>query len=813
MGSESLSRQSVSVFALAAATLVFESTLTRLLGVAQYYHFAFLVVSLALLGFGASGTMLSVFPDLRQMPIHRLLFWAGIGFALGVGLAFATINWLPFDAYRIAWERRQIAFFALYYLALTFPFVISGLGVGAVLARASGKSHLIYATNLLGSAFGALVAPLILSLAGVPGAVLLSVCIGLVAAIPSFRMHLSKRWKWSGGLTIGSLCLGLISFGWLVAINWAGHSPLGIAISPYKGLAYARQYPGSELLFGRWNAISRLDVIANAGTRQLPGLSYQFDGSPPDQLGLSIDADALQPITLTAPRDFSAAAWMPEALAFDLSPDANVLVIEPGGGLGILQAMAGGATQVTAVVENSLIPQAVLETASEYDIYHHPQVDLVHETSRVYLQRSPENFDIVYLSLSDAYRPVTSGAYSLAEDYTLTVEAMHDVMAALSPEGIFVVTRWLQSPPSESIRLIATLVEALSEIGVTQPGDAILAYRSIQTMTVLVKPAGWDEIEVAVAGEFLESRRFDWVWGPDLQQQEINRFNRLPEPIYYTLTDELLSSEDSGNFYASYPYRISPARDDKPFFFHFFTNRQTEEILQTLGHTWQPFGGSGYLILYALLALVLTLSGTLIVLPLLWKQNMLGDFRITPKLRWHVLLYFSLLGIAFLFIEIPLIQRWILILGQPIYAFAVVVAALLTASGIGSMLAKQTWMTRRVIFSLLIVMIVSIILLTGRLSLWLSIWPMWGRVIATVIILVPLGLFMGVPFPLGLAWLEDQAPGLMTWAWAINGCASVIASVLAAILTLSFGFTQVLILGTAAYLGAWLILERTDYRR
>jgi len=876
-----LRRQNLSVAALAAATLLFESTLTRLLAVAQFYHFAFLVVSLALLGFGASGTLLSVFPRLRAVPLERLFIWAGVGFAAGVGVAYAGVNWLPFDSYSIAWERRQILFFLLYYLALTIPFLISGLGIGGALALTKGKSHLIYAANLLGSALGALLAPLFLSLAGVPGAVLMSALIGIFAALFLLENGDKRACSRSRVGLLSVFSVGLLSFGGLVAVNLGMLSPLGMKISPYKGLSYASQYPGSQQIYGRWNAISRLDVIENAGTRRLPGLSYQYLENPPPQLGLSIDADALQPITLIPPEAFDAAAWMPEALAFSLKPGAEALVLEPGGGLGVLQALAGGAGEVTAVVEDPSIQQAEAQTASEFDIYANADVRTISEPGRVFLHRDAGSYDIVYFPLTDAYRPVTSGAYSLAEDYDLTVEAFEDALDRLSPGGILVVTRWLQSPPSESLRLIATLAEALESQGRISPHEALIAYRGIQTITMLVKPEGWTAEELSAARDFMESRRFDWVWAPGIQLEQVNRFNKLPEPVYFFQVGDLLSSTWREGYYAIYPYNIRPAVDNRPFFFHFFTWEQTPQVLDTLGKTWQPFGGSGYLVLIALLVLVVLLSGLLILLPLALIRRsshnnepqseedqgydaehrnqrpggecrhqrephsfhrsaverlvgrstslQLGRLRMRrstepqsgdekgddaehrhqKRKTSRIFLYFALLGVAFLFVEIPLIQRWILLLGQPIYAFTTVVGVLLLSSGVGSAMAGAEWLPKRLAFGLLVLLALIVSLMMPLLSDLILGWPLWARQGAAFISLAPLGLLMGLPFPLGLAWLAEReyAPQWTPWAWAINGCASVVASVLAAIVTLSFGFTFVMLLGAGAYAGAWITLN------
>lgn len=791
---------------LAMAVLLFESTLTRLLAVAQFYHFAFLVISLALIGFGASGTLLGIFPRFQQMPLNRLMFLTGVGFTIGIGISYAGISWLPFDSYRIAWESRQIIFFIFYYLALTIPFFVSGLGIGAALSISRGQSHVVYAANLIGSAFGALLAPLVISCAGVPGSVLFSACLGLFLAwiaLGKIQFGYRKCWCWLLGGIFG---LGLLSFGGMIAVNQNSSVPLDMRISPYKGLSYARLFPGAALQYSRWNAVSRVDVVANAGTRRFPGLSYQYLNNLPPQLGLSIDGDTLQPVILSTVDEFDVAAWMPEALAYDLYPDADVLVMEPGGGLGVFQALAGGAEAVTAVMENELIADAVAHTSLGYNVYSDKRVKLIGEPGRSFLHQSDNAFDLVVFPLTDPYRPVSSGAYSLAESYLLTVESFIDAFKALHPDGMLVATRWLQSPPSESARLITTLIEALNRQNIFDAENRLLAYRSIQTMTVLIKPVGWTHAELAKARNFVESRRFDWVWSPDLQDYEINRYNHLPAPEYYRFVQALFSTDDREGFYREYPYQISPVVDNRPFFFHFYTRKQTTEVLQTLGHIWQPFGGSGFLILVVLLIFVVFLSIVLVLLPMLWKQKSLGFFRSTPKTRWQIFGYFSFLGIAFLFVEIPLIQQFILVIGQPIYAFAVVVAVLLISSGIGSMLSKKPWIRKRLVFSVLTGSIVVTTLTMHLLVNLVLFWPLWGRVVAAIIALFPIGLLMGMPFPLGLGKLEKEYH-LKSWAWAINGCSSVIASVLAAILTLSFGYNLVLLLGAVSYLSAGFIGE------
>ena len=709
-------------------------------------------------------------------------------------------------------------------------FFCSGVGIGAGLAIGGGRGHLIYAANLLGSALGVLLALIALALAGVPGAVLVSATIGLLpAAIGPVKLatrtgagnpaeaetpaKLGRDASKSLGRWIAAafLVAGAAGFIVLAALNAQARAPLGLVISPYKGLAYALRYPGAETVFGRWNAISRADVVVDAGTRLLPGLSYTFTGAPPPQVALSLDADSPQPITLIPAGAFVAADYLPEAVAFELRPGGRSLVLEPGGGLGVLQALAAtpdlSGQPVTAVMSNPLVREAVGQAAPSADVYAEPRVQTVIESPRVYLRRVGPSYDVIFLPLTDAYRPVSSGAYGLGETYGLTVEAFAGALARLAPDGVLAATRWLQTPPSESVRLIATLVEALARRGVARPGDSLVAYRGIQTITVLAQPDGWSAAELAAVREFTAARRYDLVWAPDVHAGEVNRFNRLPEPADYQAVRALLAAPDRDNFFAGYPFDIVPATDDHPFFNHFFKWRQTPEVLATLGRTWQPFGGSGYLILWALLALVLVFSAALILAPLALRRGARQADRNPVVSRGRVFAYFGLLGIAFLFVEIPLIQRWILLLGHATYAFAAVVLSLLFFSGLGSLLARAAWLPRRGAWVLLVLMaLLTPLLVVGLADTALG-WPPWARAAVAVIGLAPLGALMGLPFPRGVAWLEDGAPRLIPWAWAVNGAASVVASVLAAILALSSGFTVVLVLGAGCYAAAGVVLS------
>ena len=769
---------------LSAAALAFEITLTRLFSVTQWYHFAFLAVSVALLGYGASGTALSLAPRWATPPAGRRAAALSVLFSLSVAGAYLSLNHLPFDSYRIAWEQNQIVYLVVYYLALTAPFFCAGLVTGLLLTAHPERSSRLYAANLFGSALGGLAPVALLPLAG-EGMVLLIAALGLLAA--SVFLQTGSRSRVPRLALLAAGCL-------LVAATFYLPAPFHLRLSPYKGLSQVLRFPDAEITWQRWNAYSRVDRVASRSIHQAPGLSLSYDGPLPKEDGLFVDGDDLSPV-IEATEVQSFTGYLPAALPYRLRPGGRALIVEPRGGLDVWTALSQGAASVTAVESNPLLVEAAGE------VYRDPRVQVVTEEGRSYARRSRETFDVVHLALTDVYRPVTSGAYSLGERYDLTVEAFEDYLTRLRPGGLLVVERWLQLPPSEELRAGAIAVEALRRSGAGDPAAQLAAVRDWQVGLILVKKGALTPGELAAIRQFCQERGLDLVAMPGLREEEANRFNLLPEPVYFRAFQHLLAEPEA--LYAAQPYDVRPPTDDRPFFFHFFRWGQTQAVLQQLGRTWQPWGGSGYLVLIALLAVAMVASGALIVLPLAAGRRR-GTVR-GP--RGRVLAYFGLLGLGFLFVEIPLMQRFILFLGQPIYAFAAVIAALLFFSGLGS-LAVPRLGPRRTLPLLAAAILLYPLLLPVLFQALLGA-PLAVRLAATVVSLAPLGVLMGTPFPGGLAWLGRQAPGLVPWAWAVNGCTAVLASVLAALIALSAGFSWVLVGAAAAYGGAWVVFPRS----
>jgi spermidine synthase len=771
------------LFFISAGSLAFQVTLTRIFSLAQWYHFAFMAISLALLGIGASGSFLYIAPPSWKGRLAKLFPWFGPAFSASVLFSYLAANYIPFDSYRIAWEPIQYFYLLAYFLAISLPFFWSGLSVGVSLAAFPARSATLYAASLGGSALGCILPLATLPTVGGEGSVVACAMIGMLAWLGSV-----KGWR-----KIPASFLGLLLI--LLAFNLP--SFLEIKLSPYKELSQTLHQKGAKLLLRRWNAFSRIDVVDAPTIHSAPGLSLSFQGKLPPQKAIFIDGSDPTPVTSVANLDFL--DHTPSALPHLLRPRAKVLILEARGGFEVLTALKLGAPQITAVEGNPLVIWAVQDFLGEFSggIYRNPAVKVVNVEGRSFLKSTDEKFDLIILSLADSRRVITSGAYSLSENYLYTLEAFEDYLNHLTDDGILVVHRWFQVPPSESLKVGALAVKALKKAGVENPAPHLIALRSWATVLILVgkRPFTVEEIERVKA--FCRGK-FDLVYYQGMREEEANVYNVLPEPYHYRAFLSLLRDEDE--FVKAYPFDISPPTDDRPFFFHFFRWVQTPHILRMMGKVWLPFGGSGYLVLLILLGVAAFAAVAFIIFPLKFAPS---PGAIPLRVWAGVLAYFGLLGIGYIMVEVPLIQKLILFLDRPIYAFSIVVASLLVSSGVGSLLSgRAPWS-----FALLAVSVLAFIYpwVIGKVFPGLIGLPLALRVILAGVILSPLGLLMGIPFPRGIREVSERRPNLIPWAWGVNGSLSVVGSILAAMLALSFGFRWALTAGSLAYLGTWLV--------
>ena len=468
----------VGVASLSAGVLLLELTLTRIYSVTQGYHFAFLAVSLGLLGFGTSGTLLFLAPRLWRGG-GRLLLASSAGlFSLTAVGSYWALDVIPFDAYLLVVEPSMFVYLALFYLVPAVPFLFAGLALGGALSMDPGRAARLYGASLTGSGIGALLA-LGGPAANGPGDALAAVSLLGAAALLALSV----------GAGVTRMAAAAAASMALAAAGLVLPQVVELEMSQYKTLPRVLDQVGSTLEWTGWNAFSRVDFVSADALHQAPGLSFAFSGALPRQSAMTTDGDNLTSLTASSPADAEFTAFLPGAVAYRLVELPRVLVIEPGGGLDVLTALHHGAREVVAVVGNPLEAELLRGRAAEAagGVFESPQVTVVQANPRTYLARHDDRFDVVVVSLRDAFRPITAGAYSLSENYLYTTEAFRDYVEHLVPNGVLVVTRWAQLPPSEEMRAAAGLIEAIEDGRRTDADGSLAAIRTLQTLTVVAK--------------------------------------------------------------------------------------------------------------------------------------------------------------------------------------------------------------------------------------------------------------------------------------------------------------------------------------
>ena len=803
MNKEGRLRGSLGVFLVSLAALSFELAMSRLFSVALWYHFAFMVVSLALLGYGASGSFLAVFPGFLHRKPGLFFSLSAMLFSAASVTAYLAVNLIPFDPFRIAWDRLQLVYLFVDYLVLSVPFFFAGLCVAGALTHWAGDEGRIYCADLVGAGVGSLLVLFVCARLGGGGIVTVpAVLASLGAVVFSLRRPLCV---WSLSLSLGLLVV-------LLCITGLQPSFLRVRMSPYKSLRIALSYPESRILETRWNAFSRVDVVESSMVRFAPGLSLTFQEAIPPQLGITVDGDNMTAITRYDGHKTSVAfvRHLPDALVYRMRPVERALVIEPGGGLGILMALALGADHVDAVFENPLVRDAVSEKHGAFAGYllSDPRVRTVVKSGRSYLRGTEMSYDVIQYAPLSSLGASSTGIQHIGEAYMLTVEAVSDCVKHLKPEGFFAVTLYLLPPPRQEIRLVHMVVKALTQMGIGSPERHLAAIRSWGTFTLLVKRAPLSEADTQRIVDFCEKERFDTVYFPGMTRKAANRFNRFSRPIYFEMVRGLLSESERTRFVTDYVFDVSPATDDNPFFFNFFRLGKILPLYRAIHKKWQPFVEGGYLVPIVLVESIIA-SVLLIALPLFFRPWDQASGRRRPR-SW-ALFYFALLGWGYMSVEIVLIQKLILFLDHPIYAMTTVVSVLLVASGLGSLSSHKVGdreIRRALVLILgtvgiLILAFLGVIPVVTHGCLGMS-WAL--RELVAVVFLFPLGFLMGMPFPLGLRYVSRQNPGIIPWAWCANGCFSVMGAVLAVAIAFRAGFSGVFVLAAVVYAGGGVVV-------
>jgi len=787
----------LSIAMISLLALSYEILLMRLFSIIQWHHFAYMIISIALLGYGASGAFLMLIRN--QLAKHfRLLFYGNILlFSLSSILCFVVSQAISFHPLELLWDLRQWLSLSAIYLLLIVPFFSAANAIGLVLNIYSEKINLVYSADLLGAALGSLFI-IVLLFWLFPQQILITIFALSLATVGLAIIEIDKHYGW---------CFSFISIALLVWL--LPQQGLQIKPSEYKQLNQTLNVIGATRISQTTGPLGVLTVVENETIpfRHAPGLSLNNTQEPPPQKAIFTDGDGMTMITAfngqTEPLTYM--SQMTSTLPYVLLKQPKVFIIGAGGGSDILQALYFEASSIDAVELNRQIVDLVKTEYANFsgNLYNQKNIHIHIQDARAFLNTHNESFDLIQLSLIDSFGAASAGLYSLNENYLYTIEAIQHYWQHLTPNGVLAFTRWLKLPPRDALKLVATVVAALKQQGVAQPTQHLAMIRSWNTTTLVLTKQAMTHEHIASIKHFAEQQSFDLVYYPGITPTETNQFNRLAQPFFFTGISALLS-EQSQDYEKSYKYHLTPATDDQPYFSHFMKWSSLPEILNLPAKQGLSLIEWGSLILAITLLQACIASLLLIVLPLCLHYRKQAIKPIKHRDQWFVFAYFFSIGIAFMFIEIAFIQKFILFLSDPIYTVALVLFAFFLFAGLGSRFSSY-FQPRLTIFMAVTGIIITTsgyLFFLPELFAWLISTHESIKILVTLLLIAPLALLMGMPFPIGLNHTATTVPSFIPWAWGVNGCASVISAILATYIAIQGGFTLVIIIAVFAYIFA-----------
>jgi len=800
----------VSVFLVSAALLMLEVSLTRLFSYTIWYHFAYLTISVALLGFGSSGAIVAAWPDLLAKRGSRFLSGALLVAALGTTAGIAFLAQFPIEAPNLLLKPLKFSFsLFVYYVIVGAPFLLAGFAIGVPFAAYPERMSRLYFWDLLGAACGCSLVVLGIEPVGIPGVICAAAGLMIVAA---------AALEWSDNRRRAALAIAACAAAvFVVAVPASNRVPIRIT-STKNHTFFTPEGPGTAAYdertdkFWKWTPLSRVDAFGWKTPTTMSfwgtnGLSTSWQGDKPPVAALLMYDGSNGSEIYFYHGDVQSEFRMLEhhilRLPYIVARQPNVLAIGVGGGIDLFNAIKQGARHVTGAELQPETVNLLKNRLREFTggFYDRDDVTLVASEGRHFVRKTDQTFDLVQITAVDTFAAQASGAYVLAESYLYTVEAMQDYIDHLSPDGLVttvvgdVVIDGELPPLATRLGLIG--YRALAEKGVKDPSRHIVAIGMsnpgsvARSESVMVKKSPFTEEELARIRSFCDENGFTVLYAPGTPSLVLSNVLGPDEAI----RQKLLNSSW---------FNMEATRDGNPFFYN--VGKWTRFSVTMNSNLIMPGSYIGQIVMVLMLVQSLVL-GTLLVLLPLWRGARAGLE--TPRVM-SFLAYFLALGIGFMFIEISFVQSFVLFLGSPTYALSVTIFALLLFSSIGSFASgrfrdRPEWALRRLS---IIVAIVVVGYDLGLARLFQSALPLdlHLRILVAIATQMPIGLTLGMFMPLGIACISREHPRLVPWAWGINGVGSVIGTTLAVLLAMTIGFPAVAALAAVLYLGGTALL-------
>src|SRR5688572_10347918 len=749
------------IFLIALSGLVLEVSITRIFSAAIWYHFAFVAVSVALVGLGASGLVV-------QHRVNKLKGkWAE---NLTIYSAWGITIFIPITLFVMHALASQVIYLPLFMILFSVPFFLVGIIISAAFNAFASVAGRLYAADLIGASAGALLVVLFLVLTGGEGATLI---VGLIAAIGAtiFSRIAKNIKKTVVSLFFVAFAISLIFLNYVTQIFAIPTDPTAQKDLPI----YLREHPGSKIVKTEWNSFSRIDVVeGGTGGEGLVAKVFIDGGAGTNIISWDGNTESRQELS----------TWM-QYLPFKMMQDPKVLVIGSGGGRDVVASLVSGSKDVTSVEINPIIYETVKSYGDRAgNVYSHEHVRSFVDEGRSFITRSSEKYDIIYVPFVDTWASVSSGGLSVSENFLYTLEGFQQYYDHLSDRGKIVTVRWLIDAP----RFISTYAKLLEQNGIPQDqlhrhlimvtADSYTQDPSV-TMVIFSKSPFTDE-EIS----FLSQSFSQYDYKPILIPGQIMR-----EPYSALLKGEI----NLDQFYNMFDTKVYPVTDDNPYFLSFE----------------KPLPSAVEILLYASIGIV----AIFLLVPFAWIRRRStggggeGEESSTKKSGIGiatVIPYFAALGLGFILIELALLQKLILLMGNPTMTFALLLFTLLISSGSGSLIssriAKNNMKNLIFVIGGIAALGISYVLFLPPIIYSTIAESIEVKAAVSIAILAPIGFLMGMPLPTGMRLLKVHRPDYIPWMWAINGAFSVLGAVLAIALGIMYGSSLAMILGILIYL-------------
>lgn len=761
----------------------------HIFSITQWYHFAFMVIAVALLGFGAAGSFIAVFKN-RLIPNAPWLIPFSMlisGLLQCSAIFLSQLSFARFDSYLIFADYSQFINLIITYLIFFLPFFFGAFAIGLYFIIYIDQIGKLYFSNLTGSGLGG-IAALILYSIFLPEEI--SSLISLLPIISALILFPQKYKRIFAVISILSIAVSVFFF-----IN-----PPELKKSEFKSISKTLNLIDAEVVFTKNSPYGLIEVVSSPVLRYSQGLSLAYQKEVPQSKAIFLNGDWFGAIVKANNGKNEFLHYDAAALPYVMNEKENVLILNAGSGIETAQAISYNADRITAVEQNSIIISLMKnEFAQDSDsLFHHKNLTIRNIDSRTFLQSDTNKYDLVTLPYANSFGGGV-GLYALQEQYLLTTDSFGDMFDHLNSEGVISVSSWIDYPFRNPLKVLATIVEVLHKKNISEYKNHIAAVKSWGTITFVVKRSPLNSKEIINIRSFCDSLMFDPIILLDLSVSERTKYNSMQDEKFFEYVDEILSGHRS-RFYDEYDFNIKPADDNQPYFSQFLKWESLSYLKDVYGIRNAPFLEIGYLLIMITFTQIVIIAFVLIVFPL-FKTDLKGN----GKLK--TLLYFGAIGLGYMFVEIIFIQRFILYFGNIIYAAAAVISSMLICSGVGSYLSSRIKGSKRnLIFIcglILTVLVLYKFSLTPVLQSTIGFELFLKIVIAFLLIAVP-SFLMGVPFPIGLKIISAGNKSLVAWAWGINGCSSVVASVLVVVIAVEFGFAMVMLIAALSYLTAAL---------